>query len=309
MARVALPLSFGERSGLARIVRQEWFLGYLLLLPAVLYIVLLIGYPVLLALSFSVRNVTAGSVGGDFVGLENFRAVLQMDVFWVALRNTFLFTFGSEVLKAVLGMGLAFLLLRSFRGRALVRALVIIPWAMPVAISTIAWRWMLEPRYSVLNWVLLHTGLVRTEPQWLGDPTLALWSVIIVNVWRGLPFSAIILMAAITAVPQEIIDAAKVDGANFLQRGHYVMVPIMAPILLVALLFSVVFTFTDLSVVYLLTRGGPVNATHVLPTVAFQVGILSGALGRGTAVAVFMLPLLMVVAIWLLRALKAREVQ
>ncbi len=309
MARVALPLSFGERSGLARIVRQEWFLGYLLLLPAVLYIVLLIGYPVLLALSFSVRNVTAGSVGGDFVGLENFRAVLQMDVFWVALRNTFLFTFGSEVLKAVLGMGLAFLLLRSFRGRALVRALVIIPWAMPVAISTIAWRWMLEPRYSVLNWVLLHTGLVRTEPQWLGDPTLALWSVIIVNVWRGLPFSAIILMAAITAVPQEIIDAAKVDGANFLQRWHYVMVPIMAPILLVALLFSVVFTFTDLSVVYLLTRGGPVNATHVLPTVAFQVGILSGALGRGTAVAVFMLPLLMVVAIWLLRALKAREVQ
>jgi len=309
MARVALPLSFGERSGLARIVRQEWFLGYLLLLPAVLYIVLLIGYPVLLALSFSVRNVTAGSVGGDFVGLENFRAVLQMDVFWVALRNTFLFTFGSEVLKAVLGMGLAFLLLRSFRGRALVRALVIIPWAMPVAISTIAWRWMLEPRYSVLNWVLLHIGLVRTEPQWLGDPTLALWSVIIVNVWRGLPFSAIILMAAITAVPQEIIDAAKVDGANFLQRWHYVMVPIMAPILLVALLFSVVFTFTDLSVVYLLTRGGPVNATHVLPTVAFQVGILSGALGRGTAVAVFMLPLLMVVAIWLLRALKAREVQ
>ncbi|HEY8478155.1 MAG TPA: sugar ABC transporter permease [Chloroflexota bacterium] len=296
-----------SRVSARQLLEREWLLGYAFLLPAVLYIVLLVGYPFFLAISFSVRNVTTGGVEGEFVRLDNFVAVTQTELFWVALRNSFVFTLGSEVIKGILGLGLAFLLLQPFRGRNIVRALVIIPWAMPIAVSAIAWRWMFDPLYSVINWVLVHAGLVRNFPQWLGEPQLAMWSVIIVNVWRGLPFSAIVLMAAITAVPQDLVDAAKVDGASFAQRWRLVMVPIIAPILFIALLFSLVFTFTDLSIVYLLTRGGPVNATQVLPTLAFQVGILSGALGRGAAIALFMLPVLMAVAIWLLRTLKRRE--
>ena len=299
-----------RRRGLVRMFEQESVLGYLLLAPAVLYILLLVGVPFVMALRFSVTDVsTGGNLSGDWVGLENYQAVAQTDLFRRALRNTFIFTFGSEIIKGVLGLALAFLLIQNFKGRALVRSLILIPWAMPVAISAIAWRWMFHSQYSVINWVLNRSGIVDGYPQWLGEPVLAMWSVIIVNVWRGLPFTAIILMAGITAVPQDLIDSAKVEGANFLQRWRLVMVPIIAPILFIALLFSVIFTFTDLSVVYLLTKGGPVNSTHVIPTYAFQTGILAGALGRGAAISLFMFPVLMAVAIWLLRILKRREIQ
>ena len=299
-----------RRTTLLTFVEQERVMGYLLLLPAVLYIVLLVGVPFFMALRFSVSDVsTGGALQGDFVGFENYVDVIRTPMFRTALKNTFIFTFGSELIKGVLGLALAFLLIQNFKGRALVRSLIIIPWAMPVAISAIAWRWMFHSQYSVINWVLNHAGITDHYPQWLGEPTLAMWSVIIVNVWRGLPFSAIILMAGITAVPQDLIDSAKVEGASFLQRWRLVMVPIIAPILFIALLFSVVFTFTDLSVIYLLTKGGPVNSTQVLPMFAFQTGILAGNLGRGAAISLFMFPLLLAVAIWLLRILKRREMQ
>ena len=299
-----------RRPSLVGFFEQESVLGYLLLLPAVLYILLLVGVPFFLALRFSVTDVsTGGGRSGEFVGLDNYISVMQTPLFRTALRNTFIFTFGSEIIKGVLGLALAFLLIQNFKGRALVRSLILIPWAMPVAISAIAWRWMFHSQYSVINWVLNRSGIVDGYPQWLGEPVLAMWSVIIVNVWRGLPFTAIILMAGITAVPQDLIDSAKVEGANFLQRWRLVMVPIIAPILFIAMLFSVVFTFTDLSVIYLLTKGGPVNSTQVLPTFAFQTGILGGSLGRGAAISLFMFPLLMAAAIWLLRILKRRDIQ
>jgi multiple sugar transport system permease protein len=305
-----------RRTSILGFFEQERVLGYLLLLPAVLYILLLVGVPFFLALRFSVSDVTTGGDRtGDFVGLENYKDVLQTDLFKTSLKNTFIFTIGSEVIKGVLGLALAFLLIQNFKGRSIVRSLIIIPWAMPVAISAIAWKWMLHPQFSVLNWVINNTPLLNSTAwgkeyqNWLGEPNLAMMSVIVVNVWRGLPFSAIILMAAITAVPQDLIDAAKLDGASFLQRWQKVMVPIIAPILFIALLFSVVFTFTDLSVVYLLTKGGPVSSTEVLPTFAFKTGILSGDLGRGAAISLFMFPLLMAAAIWLLRILKRRDVQ
>ena len=302
---------------LLTVFERERVLGYLLIAPAVLYIALLVGAPFFLALRFSVSNVTTSgeSLSGDFVGLRNFRAVIDTPLFWKALRNTFFFTFASEAVKAVLGLALAFLLIQRFRGRALVRALIIIPWAMPVAISAIAWKWMLDPNLSVFNWVLNNTPLINQTPlgdhyhNWRGDANLAMFSVILVNVWRGLPFSAIIIMAGLSAVPQDLIDSAKVEGASFLQRWRLVIVPIIAPILFISLLFSVIFTFTDLSVVYLLTNSGPGDATYVIPTLAFQTGILGGALGRGAAIALFMLPLLMAVAIWLLHLLKQRDVQ
>lgn len=305
-----------RRGSVVRFLEQERVLGYLLLLPAVLYIVLLVGVPFFVALRFSVTDVTTGGdLNGNWVGLANYQSVLQTPLFRTALKNTFVFTIGSEVIKGVFGLLLAFLLIQPFRGRAIVRSLIIIPWAMPIAISAIAWRWMLHPQFSVFNWVLSNTPLINQTPLgnqyhlWLGDPNLAKFSVIMVNVWRGLPFSAIILMAGINAVPQDLIDSAKVEGAGFLQRWRFIMVPIIAPILFIASLFSVIFTFTDLSVVYLLTRGGPVDSTHVLPTFAFQTGILAGSLGQGAAISLFMFPLLLALAVWLLRILKRRELQ
>jgi multiple sugar transport system permease protein len=300
----------GKRRRLLAFFEHEGVLGYLLIAPAVFYVLLLVGVPFVLALRFSVTDVsTGGDLSGEFVGLDNYIDVMQTPLFRTALRNTFIFTFGSELIKGILGLALAFLLIQPFRGRTLVRSLIIIPWAMPVAISAIAWRWMFHSQYSVINWVLNNAHLTDRYPQWLGEPALAMWSVIIVNVWRGLPFTAIILMAGISAVPQDLIDSAKVEGASFLQRWRLVMVPIIAPILFIAMLFSVVFTFTDLSVIYLLTKGGPVNSTQVLPTFAFQTGILAGSLGRGAAISLFMFPLLLAVAVWLLLILKRREVQ
>lgn len=288
----------------------ERVLGYALLLPAILYIVALIGYPFALAIWIAVSNQTVGSANARFVGLDNFAWAWQNNIFQTALRNTILLTIGTEIVKMLLGTMLAFLLVRNFRGRGLARALVIIPWAIPIAISVIAWRWMFDSQYSVINWALVHAGLIsaNAKPNYLGDPNLALWSIAAVNIWRGVPFSAIIVMAGLTSIPQELLEAARLDGASFLQRWRMVIVPIIAPILFISLLFSAVFTLTDMTVVYLLTGGGPVNSTHVLSSLAFQVGIRSTALSRGAAISLFLFPAVLLLSFWLLRLLKRREV-
>jgi multiple sugar transport system permease protein len=304
------PRRFALPRHLLAHLEGERVLGYVLLLPALVYIVALVGYPFVLALWISVSNQTVGSANARFVGLDNFVWAWQNSIFQSALRNTVLLTVGTEAVKMVLGTALAFLLVRSFRGRGVARALVIIPWAIPIAISVIAWRWMFDSQYSVINWVLVHAGLISAadKPNYLGDPKIALWSIAAVNVWRGVPFSAIIIMAGLTSIPQELLEAARLDGASFLQRWRLVIVPIIAPILFIALLFSSVFTLTDMTVVYLLTGGGPVNSTHVLSSLAFQVGIRSTALSRGAAISLFLFPAVLVVSFWLLRLLKRRDV-
>jgi multiple sugar transport system permease protein len=307
----ANPARTGARPRALARLEGERVLGYVLLLPAVLYIAALIGYPFVLALWIALTNQTVGNAASArFIGLDNFSWALGNTIFQTALKNTILLTIGTEITKMVLGTTLAFLLIRPFKGRGLARALVIIPWAVPIAISVIAWRWMFDSQYSVINWALVHIGLVSSlnKPNWLGDPNLALWSVAAVNVWRGVPFSAIIIMGGLTSIPQELLEAARLDGASFLQRWRLVIVPIIAPILFISLLFSAVFTLTDMTVVYLLTGGGPVNSTHVLSSLAFQVGVRSTALSRGAAISLFLFPVVMVLAFWLLRILKRREV-
>jgi multiple sugar transport system permease protein len=306
----APPRAAAHRHLLARL-ETERVLGYVLLLPAVLYIALLIGYPFVLALWIAVTNQTVGNPAtAKFVGLDNFAWAIQNSIFQTALRNTILLTVGTEIVKMLLGTTLAFLLIRPFKGRGIARALIIIPWAIPIAISVIAWRWMFDSQYSVINWALVHAGLINplSKPNYLGDPNIALWSIAAVNVWRGVPFSAIIVMAGLTSIPPELLEAARLDGASFLQRWRLVIVPIIAPILFISLLFSVVFTLTDMTVVYLLTGGGPVNSTHVLSSLAFQVGVRSTALSRGAAISLFLFPVVLIVAFWLLRLLKRRDV-
>jgi multiple sugar transport system permease protein len=291
-------------------LETERVLGYVLLLPAVVYIALLIGYPFGLALWIALSNQTVGNAStARFIGLDNFVWAVQNTIFQSALRNTIMLTIGTEIVKMVLGTILAFLLIRPFKGRTIARALIIIPWAIPIAISVIAWRWMFDSQYSVINWALVNSGLVSSQakPNWLGDPNIALWSVAAVNVWRGVPFSAIIVMAGLSSIPPELLEAARLDGASFLQRWRMIIVPLIAPILFISLLFSVVFTLTDMTVVYLLTGGGPVNSTHVLSSLAFQVGVRSTALSRGAAISLFLFPVVLALAFWLLRLLKRRD--
>jgi multiple sugar transport system permease protein len=291
---------------------QRLAFGYLLLAPAALYVLLLVGAPFLFSLYLAVSDANVGDPVARFIGLENFRSAWEMDTFWIALQNSVVFLVVAAILKSALGTALAFLLLQDFRGRKLVRGLVVIPFTLPIAISVLSWKWMYDSQFSVINWVLSRLGLIGqfgTEgwPIWLGDPKLALVACILVNVWRTFPFSAIVLLAGFTSVPSEVLDAAKVDGCNFFQRFRHIVVPMIAPILLIGFLFDTVFTLSDLSVVYLLTQGGPGNATKILPVLAYQIGIQAGNLGRGAAIALFLVPLLAPALVLVLRNLKRRE--
>ena len=283
---------------------------YLLVSPALLYMALLLGYPFFLALYFSLSNASVQDSVGDFVGLKNYANVIGDEQFQKALLDSFLFTFGAGICKAILGTSLAHLLLHHFPARRVLRGFLMLPWTLPIALSILAFKFgMFDPQFSVVNWVASHLGIIHSPyPNWLGDPEYAMAAVITVNVWRGFPFSAIIVLAGLTSVPPDIVDAAKVDGANWWQRWNKVIVPMIAPILFVGLTFDVVFTFTDLSVVYLLTNGGPINATEILPTLAFRTGVLGGDLARGSAIALFMLPLLVAMVIVMLRSLRRREI-
>jgi multiple sugar transport system permease protein len=285
-------------------------LGALFLSPALFYVLILVGVPFLLAVYYAVSAYTIYDPSYHFVGLRNFIEVIQSNIFRRTLLNTFVFTVGSQILGLILGKFGALLLLRPFPGRKFVRALIVLPWAVPVALATVAWEWMFDSLYSVINWTMIALGLMtRTSaPNWLGEPELAMLCVIVVNAWRFFPFAVVIFLAGITAVPQDVLDAATVDGAGFWRRNYQIIVPIIAPIVVVGLIFGTVFTFTDLSIVYLLTNGGPVNATQVLGNLGFQIGIVSGDVAHGAAVSLFMLPVLFILVILMLRFIRRREI-
>jgi multiple sugar transport system permease protein len=291
---------------------QRQAFGYTLLAPAALYVMLLVGAPFLFSLWLALSDANVGDPVASFVGLENFRAAWEMDTFWIAFWNSVVFLVVAAIFKSLLGTSLAFLLLQDFWGKKLVRGLVVIPFTLPIAISVLSWKWMYDSQFSVINWALSRAGLIggygsESWPIWLGQPHLALAACIAVNVWRTFPFSAIVLLAGFTAVPLEVIDAARVDGCTFMQRFRYVVVPMIFPILMIGFLFDTVFTLSDLSVVYLLTQGGPGNASKILPVLAYQVGIQAGNLGRGAAIALFLVPLLFPALFLVLRNLKRRE--
>ena len=286
-------------------------LGPLLVAPAILYMVLLVGYPFLLALYLSMSNADVATTGlGTFVGLDNFVALFQSSVFQTALRNTLMFTLVSAVFKGLLGTTLAFLLAENLPGTRVFRFVILLPWTIPIALSSITWKWMFDTQYSIINWLGHATGLLEPfeNPNWLGDPNLAIASIIAVNIWRGFPFAAVILLAGMTAISSEILDAAKVDGAGGITRFRKIIVPMIAPVLFVGSLYDLVFTLTDMTVVYLLTLGGPANTTHVLSSYAFLVGVQSGALGRGAAIAILLFPILLCIVFVVLRALRRRDI-
>jgi multiple sugar transport system permease protein len=297
---------------------REGVLAPLLLLPAVVYIIALVGVPLVLAILYSVSDVTVGDQSIDFVGLKNFQDALATTTFRTALQNTVVFTIVSQAIVLVLANILALVLAADFHGKRLVRFLVLLPWTTPIALGVLGWLWTLDSVYSPIDYVLRQVGWLGTKsplgPDWTGSnalwlafPDRARLSVLIVHVWRTLPLATVILLAGLTAIPQDIKDAANVDGAGFFRQLFAIRIPLLLPIMAVAVLYGIVFTFTDMTVVYLLTRGGPFDSTQVLASWAYFKGIDGGSLGQGAAIALFLLPVLIGVAALMLRLARRTE--
>jgi multiple sugar transport system permease protein len=305
------PLETHLRMGrLSLFLDNEKWLGRLMLAPAIIYIALLIGVPFSIALFYSVSDVTVGSRGMSFVGLANFSYALEDPTFLRALKNTFIFTFVSQALVLVLAKILALALIKDFRGKWFVRLLILLPWVAPISLGSIGWLWILDSIYSVINWTIQASGLFGpdTWPIWLGQPKLAMGSIIAVHVWRLLPLATVILLGGLSSIPKDIHEAAAVDGAGFWRHLFQITIPLVLPIMLVAVLFGVVFAFTDMIVVYVLTRGGPFDMTQVLASLAFFTGIDGGNLAVGAAIALFLFPVLAASAILILRMARRAEV-
>jgi multiple sugar transport system permease protein len=291
-----------------RLADRDDLLAWLFLLPSVVYIVALVAVPFVLAIGFAFSDVSAGDPSFDWVGLDAFRRAFDDPVFWRSLRNTVVITAISMVLIVVLGKVLANILVADFRGKWVVRFLVLLPWTTPVALSTVSWLWLLDSIYSPIDWMLRQIGLIDGNMYWLGRPGLATASVIAVHVWRLVPLAAVIILAGLVAIPKDVDEAARVDGAGFWRRMFEVTIPLTLPLIAVATLFGAIFTFTDMAVVYVLTRGGPTNSTQVLASWAFFRGIEGGDVAQGAAIAIFLFPLLLAAAILILRAVRRMQV-
>ena len=289
---------------------SERLLGPALMAPAVVYLILVVGYPLVLAFVYAFSDATTGSQSLHFVGFQTFIAAVQDPVFLTTLRNTFVFTAISQALVVIFSTILAFVLTANFRGRWFVRFLVLLPWTTPVALSAVIWLWMLDSIFSPFDWFaqLLHIVPPGGHIIFLGQSDLAMGSVIALQTWRILPLATVILMAGLSAIPAEVSDAAEVDGAGFWRRLFGITLPLLSPVMTVALLFGIVFTFTDMAGVFVLTGGGPGNATQVLASWAFYKGINGGNLAVGAADALIMFPVLLGLAAILLRIASRAEV-
>lgn len=295
---------------LSRLADNDRWLWRAMLTPAILYIILLVGFPFLLSLYYSVSSATVASREVHFVGLENFRRIVESGTFWLSLRNTVVITIASQFFVMVFANILATALLADFRGKWLVRLLILLPWVAPISLGSIGWLWIFDSIYSVINWTARAAGLLGPNewPIWLGEPNLARTSIIIVNVWRILPLATVIILAGLSSIPQDIHDAAEVDGAGFWRHHFQITTPLILPITLVALLFGIIFTFTDLIVVFVLTRGGPYDTTQVIASWAYFTGIQGGDLAGGAAISLFLFPVLAGVAILFLWFARRSEV-
>jgi multiple sugar transport system permease protein len=315
---VALP-RFGtaQPPRLERILENERLLAAALLAPTVVLLGAFIAYPFVMGVWFALSSISVGNPG-EFVGLRNFQKLLSFHLAWppvvwndaifkMAFLNTCFYTFFATIFKLALGMWLALLLNRHFRGKRLVRASMLLPFIVPTVLSTFAWRWMFDPTFSVLNWLLYQTGAITTKVPFLSSGDYAMWSAIVVNTWRGMPFFAITLLAGLQTINPDLHEAASLDGANGWKRFWNVTWPLLKPVTVVVVVFSIIQTFSDFQLIYVLTGGGPANSTHLLATYAYQIGVATGLLGEGAAISLFMLPVLFVVVWVQLRYLRRLE--
>ncbi len=268
------------------------FLAIWFMLPAAIFLVLFLGYPLFLGVWMSFTDERIGRAG-VFVGLENYEWLKDDSIFWLSVFNTLLYTIVASAIKFAVGLYLALLLNRHMPFKAMVRSIVLIPFIVPTVLSAIAFWWIYDSQFSIISWSLIKLGWIDHNINFLGDSTNARASVIFANIWRGVPFVAITLLAGLQTVSPSLYEAAVLDGATSWQRFRYITYPLLTPIIAVVMTFSVLFTFTDFQLIWALTRGGPVNATHLMATLSYQRGILSGRLGEGAAIATAMIPFLL----------------
>ncbi|MBB3137967.1 multiple sugar transport system permease protein [Rhizobium pisi] len=286
-------LKSGDTRGpISALMQNNNVLGFLFMLPAAVFLVCFLTYPLGLGVWLGFTDTRIGR-DGIFIGLENYQFLADDAVFWMSVFNTILYTFVASLLKFVLGLWLAMLLNQHLPFKSFFRAIVLLPWVVPTVLSALAFWWIYDSQFSIISWSLMKLGLISAPINFLGDATNARISVIVANVWRGIPFVAISLLAGLQTIPASLQEAASLDGATSWQRFRYVTLPMLTPIIAVVMTFSVLFTFTDFQLIYVLTKGGPVNATHLMATLSFQRGIPGGQLGEGAAIAVAMVPFLL----------------
>jgi multiple sugar transport system permease protein len=270
---------------------RNW-LGFWFMLPAAAFLILFLAYPLGLGVWLSFTDARLGR-GGVFVGLENYEFLSDDATFWLTVFNTILYTSVASTIKFAVGLYLALLLNERLPFKAIIRAVVLIPFIVPTVLSAIAFWWLFDPQFSIISWSLIKLGLITQNIDFLGDAWNARWSVIFANIWRGVPFVAITLLAGLQTVSPSLYEAAVIDGATPWQRFRFITYPLLTPIIAVVMTFSVLFTFTDFQLIWVMTRGGPVNATHLMATFSYQRAIMSGYLGEGSAIATAMIPFLL----------------
>ncbi|MCC7348810.1 MAG: sugar ABC transporter permease [Variibacter sp.] len=272
-------------------VNRNW-LGAWFMLPAAAFLILFLAYPLGLGVWLSFTDARLGREGA-FIGLENYDFLRDDAIFWLSVFNTLLYTFVASIIKFAIGLYLALLLNENLPFKAILRAVVLIPFIVPTVLSAIAFWWLFDPQFSIISWSLKRLGLISHNIDFLGDAWNARWSVIFANIWRGVPFVAITLLAGLQTVSPSLYEAATIDGATTWQRFRYITYPLLTPIIAVVMTFSVLFTFTDFQLIWVMTRGGPVNATHLMATFSYQRAIMSGYLGEGAAISTAMIPFLL----------------
>jgi len=267
-------------------------LGGLFMLPAGVLLLIFLTYPLGLGTWLGFTDAKIGRPG-EWIGAENFTFLFGDDVARLSLFNTFFYTVVASVIKFALGLWLALLLNKQLPFKAFLRAIILLPFIVPTALSAIAFWWIYDSQFSVVSWLLMKAGLIHSYIDFLGDPWMARFSTIFANIWRGVPFVAITLLAGLQTISPSLYEAASLDGATDMQKFWHVTLPMLTPIIAVVMTFSVLFTFTDFQLIYVLTRGGPLNATHLMATLSFQRAIPGGALGEGAALATAMVPFLL----------------
>jgi multiple sugar transport system permease protein len=296
------------RRNLALAAESRNLLGLVFMLPTAALLIVFLAYPLGLGLWLGLTSASLGDEG-QFIGIDNFVSLAKDPVYWLSVYNTILYTVVASALKFFLGLWLALLLNQNMPFKAFIRAIVLLPWIVPTVLSAIAFWWLYDAQFSVISWALEHLGLIDRNIEFLSDPTWARASVIVANTWRGIPFVAISLLAGLQTIPASLYEAATLDGASSWQRFYHITLPMLTPIIAVVMTFSVLFTFTDFQLIYVLTRGGPINATHLMATLAFQRAIPGGQLGEGAALASSMIPFLVAAVMFSYFGLQRRKWQ
>jgi len=298
----------GALSPLGRLFENRHFLGLLFMLPAGVLLLLFLTYPLGLGVFLGFTDAKVGRPG-EWIGTENYEFLVTDSVFRLSVWNTFLYTAIASIAKFGLGLWLALLLNEHIPFKAYIRAIVLLPFIVPTVLSAIAFWWIYDAQFGIVSWMFQRLGLIHSYIDFLGQPVLARMSVIIANVWRGVPFIAISLLAGLQTISPSLYEAAAIDGATSFQKFWNVTLPMLSPIIAVVMTFSVLFTFTDFQLIWVLTRGGPINATHLMATLSFQRAIPGGALGEGAAIATAMIPFLLAAILFSYFGLQRRRWQ